>query len=117
MTCNSCSGRMASRTVVLSQRSRGMPPTSRGGNEANKVTLVLYSETPLAGPQEVGINKLLQTHSETHDGAITRHHLGDSRAAYHCRTLPPGLPHLSLAHHKPSSAPDPHPSNPATRTQ
>src|SRR5260370_37550213 len=78
-----------------------------GGNEAHEVPLVLYSETSLAGPQKVGINKLLQTHSGTHDGAITRHHLGDSQAAKRTRNLHLGVAGLGRVHQKPANECDP----------
>src|SRR5208337_809621 len=32
------------------------------GNKAYQAAMVLHGETALAGPQEAGINKLLQTH-------------------------------------------------------
>src|SRR5260370_5240395 len=78
-----------------------------GGNEAHEVTLVLHSETPLAGPKKVGTNKLLQTNSGTHDGAITRHALGDSQAAKRSRNLHLGVAGLGRVHQKPSDECDP----------
>src|SRR5260370_19899449 len=78
-----------------------------GGNEAHEVTLVLHSETPLAGPQKVGINKRLQTHSGAHDGAITRHYLGDSQATKRSRNLHLGVAGLGRVHQKPSDECDP----------
>src|ERR1700756_3557816 len=78
-----------------------------GRNEAHEVTLVLHRETPPASPEKVAIDKLLQTHSGAHDGAITRHHLGDSDAAERSRNPQLGVAGLGRIHQKPANECDP----------
>src|ERR1700751_5507356 len=78
-----------------------------GGYEAHEATLLLHSETSLAGPQKVGINKLLQTRSGAHDRAITRHHLGDSDATKRSRNLHGGVAGFGRVNKKPAYECDP----------
>jgi hypothetical protein len=54
---------------------RAFPMVARDGanvpqsNEAHQAPTVLDGEAALAGLQEAGVNKILQTHTAVHDGA------------------------------------------------